>query len=85
MEMAIPTKPAEERPTKRTKNLAVRLLDRSTGQTEPLSKLHNQRLADIRAWAGESPSSKKRPPRVEAPAFPRGGAINHNHKFIWLI
>ena len=50
--MAIPTKPAEERPLKRTKSLAARLLDRSTGRTEPLSTLHNQCLADHAALAG---------------------------------
>ena len=50
---AIPTKPAEERPTKRHKNKAVRLLNRSTGRLEPLSQAHNQVMLEHALLANE--------------------------------
>ena len=81
--MAIPTKPAEERPLKRTKTLATRLLDRSTGRTEPLSKLHNRCLADHAVLAGEGCSLQSAFERVNLLAamgsFLRAVSSMHKH------
>jgi len=77
--MAIPTKPAEERPLKRTKSLAVRLLDRSTGRTEPLSVLHNQCLADHAVWAGEGS-----PLQSAMESFLRAVSSMHKHAALVL-
>ena len=86
--MAIPTKPAEERPIKRTKSLAARLLDRSTGRTEPLSKLHNQCLADHAVWADEGSPPQSAFERVNwiaaMESFLRAVSSMHKHAAVVL-